>query len=141
LAQVLEDQLPLDAAVRPTPVTGLYAVATGRLPDSPNELIGGDHMRAFLEKATREYALVVLDSPPVLAASDAAIMTTYADATIVVVRAGRTHEDEIQRTMDQLRSVGGRVVGAVLNDPDAALGAGGGHYYYTEYYGKRPEHA
>jgi len=138
LSQLLQNEITLEAAVRPTPVTGLYAMATGRLPDAPNELVGGENMRAFLTKATTEYALVVIDSPPVLAASDAAVMSTYSDATVVVIRAGRTHEEEIQRTLDQLNAVGGNVVGAVLNDPDSAI-APGGAYYYSEYYGKRSE--
>jgi len=138
LSQLLQNEITLEAAVRSTPVTGLYAMATGRLPDAPNELVGGENMRAFLTNATTEYALVVIDSPPVLAASDAAVMSTYSDATVVVIRAGRTHEEEIQRTLDQLNAVGGNVVGAVLNDPDSAIGAGGA-YYYSEYYGKRSE--
>ena len=136
LSEVLLGEAHLDAAARPTPVNGLYALSTGSLPDAPNELVGSEVMRTFLRESTREYAMVVIDSPPVLAASDAAVMSTLSDATVVVVRAGRTHEDEAQATLSQLEAVGAKVVGAVLNDPDAAVGAGAGYYYYKEYYGK-----
>jgi polysaccharide biosynthesis transport protein len=78
--------------------------------------------------------VVVIDSPPVLAVSDAAVLSTLTDATVVVVRAGRTNEEEAQAALDQIAGVGGHVVGAVLNDPDAAISRYGG-YYYSKYYG------
>lgn len=136
LSQVLTGEIPLSSAVRPTPVTGLFALPTGSLPYAPNELVGTVAMRSLLTEAAREYAVVVLDSPPVLAASDASIISTISDATIVVVRAGRTHEEEALVTVGQLTAVGGNVVGAVLNDPDAAVKYSAGYYQYAGYYGK-----
>ncbi|HEY8257419.1 MAG TPA: polysaccharide biosynthesis tyrosine autokinase [Gemmatimonadales bacterium] len=135
LSQVLMGEFALDGVVRPSPVTNLFTVSTGRLPDAPAELVGGASMRSFLDQATREFGMVVIDSPPVLAASDAAVLASLADATVMVVRAGRSHEEEVQATMEQLLSVGGKVVGAVLNDPEATVRAYGG-YYYSKYYGK-----
>jgi Mrp family chromosome partitioning ATPase len=84
-----------------------------------------------------ESALVVLDSPPVLAASDALVLSTVIDATVVVVRAGRTHEQEALMTLSQLTAVGANVVGAVLNDPDSAVKTAGGYYSYAGYYSKK----
>jgi capsular exopolysaccharide synthesis family protein len=135
LSQVLQGSISLEAATHPTPVTGLYALTTGRLPDSPNELVGTEAMRSILQTAAQEFAVLIIDSPPVLAASDAAVIATITDATVIVVRAGRTHEEEAQSTLSQLTAVGANVVGAVLNDPDAAVRANGGYYYY-QYYGK-----
>ncbi len=134
LSQVLMGELPLEAVVRPTPVSDLFTISTGRLPDAPAELVGSASMRSVLEQLTRDFSMVVIDSPPVLAASDAAVISSLADATVMVVRAGRSHEEEVQATMDQLVSVGGKVVGAVLNDPNATVRAYGGYYY--KYYGK-----
>ena len=56
---------------------------------------------------------------------------------MVVIRAGRTHEAEAQEALAHLGAVGANVVGAVLNDPDATVGASAGYYHYSEYYGKR----
>lgn len=136
LSQVLARTVTFEAAVRPTPVTGLFVLPTGHLPDDPNELVGAESMRSMLATWAREFAIVVVDSPPVLAASDAAVMSTICDATVVVVRAGQTHEEEARQTLRQLSMVGGNVVGAVLNDPDAKIGAGSDYYYYSSYYGK-----
>jgi capsular exopolysaccharide synthesis family protein len=136
LSQVLTGAVTFEAAVRPTPVTGLFILPTGVLPDDPNELVGAEGMRTMLGELAREFAMVVVDSPPVMAASDAAVMSTICDATVVVVRAGQTHEEEARHTLRQLSMVGGNVVGAVLNDPDAKVGAGSDYYYYSSYYGK-----
>jgi tyrosine-protein kinase Etk/Wzc len=130
LSQVLADEIALKTAVRPTPVTGLFALTTGKLPDAPSELVGATSMRRLLDDATQEYGVVVMDSPPVLAAADASVITSIVDATIIVVRAGQTDQDEAEATIDQLTAVGGRVVGAVLNDPNAKLRASAGYYKY-----------
>jgi capsular exopolysaccharide synthesis family protein len=136
LSQVLTGETTLAAAIRPTPITGLFVLMTGCLPDAPSELVGGGSMRSLLEDAAREFAMVVLDSPPVLAAADASVLTTLVDATMVVVRAGQTGQEAAQAAVGQLNAVGGKVVGAVLNDPDAALRANQEYYYYSNYYGK-----
>jgi capsular exopolysaccharide synthesis family protein len=134
LSQVLTGELPIEAVVRSTPIADLFTITTGRLPDAPAELVGSAAMRSTLEQLTRDFGMVVIDSPPVLAASDAAVIASLADATVMVVRAGRSHEEEVQATMDQLVAVGGKVVGAVLNDPNATVRAYGSYYY--KYYGK-----
>jgi succinoglycan biosynthesis transport protein ExoP len=134
LSQVLQGVMKLEDAVRVTPVTGLFMLPTGKIPNDPAELVGDSRMRDLLQRLVTDYAVVVIDSPPVLACSDAAMLSTITDATVVVVRAGRTNEDEAQAALDQIAGVGGNVVGAVLNDPDAAISRYGG-YYYSKYYG------
>jgi capsular exopolysaccharide synthesis family protein len=137
LSQVLSGQIDLQSAVRPTPVNGLCVLTTGSLPQAPAELVGAESMRQLLDAANREYGIVVLDSPPVLAAADASVLARIVDATIIVVRAGQTDQDEAQATIDQLTAVGGKVVGAVLNDPNTKLRAQGGYYYYYGSAGQR----
>jgi capsular exopolysaccharide synthesis family protein len=134
LSQVLQGVMKLEDAVRVTPVTGLFLLPTGKIPADPSELVGDSRMRELLQRLVSDYAVVVIDSPPVLAVSDAAVLSTLTDATVVVVRAGRTNEEEAQAALDQIAGVGGHVVGAVLNDPDAAISRYGG-YYYSKYYG------
>jgi succinoglycan biosynthesis transport protein ExoP len=137
LTQVLAGRLTLDAAVHATPVNGLFVLATGGLPEGPNELLGADPIQTLLRQAAAEFAMIVIDSPPVLAAPDAAVLSTFSDATILVIRAGRTQEQEAQICVDQLAAVGANVVGAVLNDPDSAIRANMGEYaYYDKYYGR-----
>ncbi|HEX2722408.1 MAG TPA: polysaccharide biosynthesis tyrosine autokinase [Gemmatimonadaceae bacterium] len=117
-----------------TSVTGLYVISAGSLPPNPSELLGGDRARRALASLTEAYDLLIIDTPPLLAASDAAILATIADGAIVVLKAGETENAAAQQAVHQLTSVGARVVGAVLNDPDTKVPQYGAYYRY-EYSG------
>jgi capsular exopolysaccharide synthesis family protein len=130
LTEFILGQLDLDAVSRETTVPGLYVIPSGHLPPNPAELLGGNKMRTALAKLNEAFDLVVLDTPPLLAASDAAILATIADGVVMVVRAGVTEIEAGQQAIQQLASVGARVVGAVLNDPDAKVQKYGGYYKY-----------
>jgi capsular exopolysaccharide synthesis family protein len=123
-----------DNVVRQTDVMGLYVIPSGNLPPNPSELLGGDRMRKVLSSLSEAFDLIVLDTPPLLAASDGAILSTLSDGVVVVLRAGSTQSDAAQQAIQQLMGVGARVVGAVLNDPDAKVPTYGGYYHY-EYAG------
>jgi tyrosine-protein kinase Etk/Wzc len=130
LTEFVLGQVDQDAVVRETAVPGLYVLPSGQLPPNPAELLGGNKMRDALAKLSEAFDLVVLDTPPLLAASDAAILATLADGVVMVVRAGVTEIEAGQQAIQQLASVGARVVGAVLNDPDAKVQKYGGYYKY-----------
>lgn len=119
-----------DKVAHPTMVAGLYVIPTGRFPPNPAELLGGARMRATLEKLSEGFDLVIFDSPPLLAASDAAILATISDGAIMVIRAGSTESAAAQQAMQQLHSVRVRVVGAVLNDPEGEVKKYGAYYNY-----------
>ncbi len=89
----------------------------------------------MLDELRGEFDVVMLDTPPLLAASDAAVLSTLVDGVLLVLRAGSTDRGAAQHAVQQLRSVGAHVVGAVLNDPDAKVPSYGGGYYYHSYYG------
>jgi tyrosine-protein kinase Etk/Wzc len=135
VTELVLGQIDQDTAVRETTVTGLYVLPSGQLPPNPSELLGGERMKKTLASLSEAFDLIVLDTPPLLAASDAAILATIADGVVIVVRAGVTEADAGQQAMAQLQSVGARVVGAVLNDPDSKLQQYGGYYNY-EYAGE-----
>jgi len=70
----------------------------------------------------------------VLAAADAEILATQADAVLVVLRAGQTERQSANYAMQQLRAIGARIIGAVLNDPDQKIAGHGKYAYYYDYY-------
>lgn len=123
-------------AIRPTRIDGLMILPSGPLPPNPAELLGSAQMSALLEKLSESYDLLVLDTPPLLAASDAAIVSRMSDGALVVVRAGRTEKSALQTAVQQLATVGARVLGTVLNDPDAEVPKYARYYgyYYNNYY-------
>jgi capsular exopolysaccharide synthesis family protein len=119
-----------DAVTHPTSVTGLYVIPSGKLPPNPAELLGSEAARRKIAELTEGYDLVIIDTPPLLAAADAAIVATLASGVILVVRAGATENAAAQQSAQQLNSVGARIVGAVLNDPDAQVPRYGAYYKY-----------
>ena len=131
LTEVLLGEVPLDEALRPSKVDKLHVLAAGRLVPHVSELLGGPGMGRLMRVLSGVYDLVVVDTPPVLAAADAEILGAQSDALLMVVRAGQTERHSAQHAAEQLRAVGARIVGIVLNDPDQKIG---GHEKYAYYY-------
>lgn len=134
LTQVVLGHAEAKATIRSTEVSGLHILTAGTLPPNPAELLGGEGMSELIAKLSVEYDLIVFDTPPLLAASDAAILGRLADGVLLVVRAGHTDRGAAAQALHQLRVVGARVLGAVLNDPDEKVPSYGGYYQY-DYYG------
>jgi polysaccharide biosynthesis transport protein len=116
------------AAFRPTAVSNLHLLPSGPVPPNPAELLGSEALGRFMEKAATDFDVLILDSSPLAAGSDAAILASRADGVILVLRAGETDRAAARHALQQLGTVGARVVGAVLNDPDAQIPR------YAEYY-------
>lgn len=136
LTEVLARQATLEEVIRPTQIDGLHLLPAGTLVPNVSELLGSERMSAAMAELSARYDLLVVDTPPVLAAADAEILAVQTDATIVVVRAGQTERQSAQYAVQQLRAVGARVVGAVLNDPDEKVASYGRYTYYYDYYSK-----
>jgi tyrosine-protein kinase Etk/Wzc len=135
LTQIILGYSDNGEAVLPTPVEKLFLVTSGTLPPNPSELLGSERMREVLEELRARFDMVILDTPPVLVAPDASVLAASADGVLMVVRAGVTERGAAHEAAQQLRTVGGNLVGTVLNDPDAKLpGYGGyGKYRYSAY--------
>ena len=134
MTELVIGQEEAEGVIRQTDITGLYVIPSGNLPPNPSELLGGERMRKTLASLSEAFDLIVIDTPPLLAASDGAILATLSDGVVLVLRAGATEGEAAQQAIQQLSSVGARVVGAVLNDPDAKVPTYGGYYHY-EYAG------
>lgn len=134
LTNVLLGADSIDSVLHETRVPGLRALACGPIPPNPVELLGSVQMRELL--AHLDADMIVLDTPPLLVASDAAVLGRLADGVLLVVRAGQTQRAALQECAQQLANVGARVVGTVLNDPDAEVAKYTSYYqyYYKNYY-------
>ncbi|MFJ2503691.1 polysaccharide biosynthesis tyrosine autokinase [Microbacterium sp. NPDC087592] len=133
LTDVLAGRAELqDVAHRPHRDVPLAVLGAGRIPPSPSELLGSHRMRDFLDEINKT-AIVVLDSPPVLPVTDAAVLAANADGVLLVVSSGTTTFDMLQRAIDSVKRTNGRVLGVVLNKVPRK-GAGSA-YYGREHYG------
>lgn len=118
--------------IRSPEINNLSVLPAGAMVNNPSEIVGSSRFRQFLRGAQEHFDVIVLDTPPVLATTDASLLSTQADATLCVVRAGRTTEAELDRAMNTLGEVGARVTGVVFNGFDVAM-AYGYRYRYRHY--------
>ena len=132
LSQCLFDKEPLDINQLKTEIENFYLLPAGKLPTNPAELLGSKRMRDLLNQLRSEFDLIIIDTPPVLAATDAVLLSTQADATMVVVRAGETKEGEIDYSIASLQDVGAKIIGVVFNG-FAVSDAIGYKYRYRNY--------
>jgi succinoglycan biosynthesis transport protein ExoP len=117
--------------------SGLQFICARTGMPNPQDLLGSHHMREFLRSAAQHYDLVVLDSPPVMAASDSLVLARLVDATVFVVRWETTPRQVVLNALRQIQSVGGRVAGVVLSrvnvNKNRAFNFGDQSYYYGKY--------
>ena len=128
LSEVLAGEVQPDDALAATGIANLTLLPAGRTPPNPAELRGSERMRALLKLASQDY-FVIVDSPPVLPVTDAALLSTAVDGTVLVVRQGKTRKDHLEAAHDSLSAVDAHILGAVLNGVAASRG-GGGYYGY-----------
>lgn len=124
LTEILKRTANIEGVVQRTQVDKLFLIASGSLPGNAAELLSAEVVREFLLEARSAYDIVIFDSSPLLAVSDPSVLATFADATLLVVYAGRTRVAEIEQSQDILNNVGVKVTGVILNnfDPRRAYG-------------------
>lgn len=122
LSELLLGELAAEQVIRKTGVERLTLLAAGAPPRlSATDLLDGGIMRSLIDALSADFDMVILDTPPVLATVNAAVLGTQVDGVILVVRAGQTDRDAARQALQQLAAVGANVLGAVLNDPDAMV--------------------
>jgi succinoglycan biosynthesis transport protein ExoP len=120
-----------EEAIQPTEIENLRVMTSGPLPPNPSELLGSARMSQLIGELTEFADVVIFDSPPVLSATDAALLANRLDATILVADAGRTRRETALRAVDQLQRAGSNLLGGVVNRLQKKSG---GYYYYYHYY-------
>ena len=132
LSELLVAQARVREAVQPTTEPNLFVIAAGRTPPNPSELLASDRMKSFLANLTQgPFDWVVLDTPPVLAVTDAVVLAGSVSAVVFVVGSEMTRRSHAERALATLRAGRPRSIGVVLNRVDFDRNK----YYYARYYG------
>ncbi len=134
LTNLLVGKASLDEALLPTLVTNLTLLPSGVLPPNPSELLGSQQMQALLTQLKERFDIVLLDSPPVIAVTDASVLARLVDGVLLVVNAGSTNREALMRAKDQLDHVQAQVLGVLLNNITASHMYGSHYYYYYYHY-------
>jgi len=136
LTELLTGDATFDTVRHNTGVSGFDLVTAGTTPPNPAELLGAESMHRFLETQRDNYDHIIIDAPPVLAVTDAPVLTSMADMVLVVMEAGRVPLKAAQRMREMLATVQAPVAGLVMNDKTGSgesYGYYGGRYYRYRY--------
>lgn len=137
LTDILAGTEKMTADVHKTEINNLDIITCGSIPPNPSELLGSKKMEEFLAELEKKYDRIIIDTPPVLAVTDAVVLAGKVDGVIIVVKAGETHRNAIQKAKELIESVKvSNLIGAILNMVESHK-TSGYYYYYRQYYGKK----
>lgn len=130
LANYLSGSITLSEAVQQTHIPNLSFISYGTLMPNPSELLGSLQMQRFLNEVKRKFDLILFDSPPLEAATDAVVIGTQVDGVTVVVRSGKTNRNLAKDKLDIFTSVPANLIGSILNGADTVLVQNYSYYHY-----------
>jgi non-specific protein-tyrosine kinase len=129
LTTLLRDPtVSLDSVAQQTEQEGLRVLTTGPLPPNPAELLGSKRMQAVLGFLKQSAGLIIVDSPPLQAVADAALLSSTLDGTLLVIDAARSRRRVVRVARETLTRAGANVLGAVLNRASSAAHLSYGYY-------------
>lgn len=128
LTSILTNQTTLKEAVSKADESNLYILSSGPIPPNPSELLGSKAMKSFMREALEEFDLIIFDTPPVLAVTDAQILGNLCQGSVLVVSSGKTEKESLLKTKEVLTNSNGKLLGVVLNNKKADKK--GDYYYY-----------
>ena len=139
VSTVLLGETTIENAIKSTEVPGLYLMPCGPVPPNPAELLHTEQFHRLLDQLGERFDLVLLDSPPIVAAADAAVLSTQVDGVVFVARFKKTTKEMAKKMLRSLRDLNAPLLGAVLNDVDLESREYG-YYAYKRYgyYGDTP---
>ncbi|MFM2438013.1 MAG: hypothetical protein RLZ55_830, partial [Actinomycetota bacterium] len=131
LVDILSGQIPLADGIVSWRRGLLSVIPSGPIPPNPSEMLGSRQMAHMLEELRNTYDIIIIDAPPLLPVTDAAVLARNADGALMVTRFGRTTRDQVRKASLVLENVGARLLGTVLN----FVPTRGGSYGYGYGYG------
>jgi capsular exopolysaccharide synthesis family protein len=133
LTNVLLGDATIDEVAQATGIENLYSIPSGPIPPNPAEIVHSERFKKFLDDLGERFDRIILDSPPLMAVTDATIASKLVDGVILVVRAFKTSTDIAAQGIRVLRDVDATIIGCVLN----AVDFGNAEYSYSYYYYRR----
>lgn len=112
----------------------IYLLTSGDVPPNPSELLASQKLKDLVNRMKEEFDIVLIDSPPIIAVTDASILSKMTDAILLVVKADSTDIRVLRRSVDLLKQVNTNLIGAVLNGVNISAAYDSYYYYYHYYY-------
>jgi capsular exopolysaccharide synthesis family protein len=131
----LTGQATVQEVIKETHIERVDILTAGPIPPNPSEILSSNRMTRILEELKETYDIILIDTPPALAVTDAQIIATKVDGVILVIDSGKVKTEMALKTKANLDHVKARILGVVLNNIDRKHADS--YYYY--YYGAAPE--
>lgn len=133
LSNLITGQINLQNAVQNSHIDNLSIMTSGPIPPNPSELLSSLRFNTILNEIDEYFDIIIIDTPPILAVTDASILSNLVDGTIMVTNIKTNNKVHLKRAKDILIKSGANILGIVLNNVEVK---GKDDYYYYEYYGK-----
>jgi capsular exopolysaccharide synthesis family protein len=117
-------------AIQKSSIDNVWILPAGLIPPNPAELLNSKKMKELIDVVRKGYDIILIDSPPVLAVVDSVIVSTLADGTVFIVKAGKTTYKLLNSAIEELNKANAKILGLVFNEIKAVRG----EYYYMDYY-------
>lgn len=128
LSNILVGESTLEDMVEDSSIDHLDVLTCGPIPPNPSELLGSKRMDSLIEHAKTIYDIIIFDTPPILAVTDAQILANYVDGTLLIIRSGITEYEMAIKAKEALQQTTAKILGTVLNDREKK--AANSYYYY-----------
>jgi capsular exopolysaccharide synthesis family protein len=129
LTSLLAKEKKMEEVVQPTNINNFYVLTSGPIPPNPAELLGSKRMKSFIVELQGYFDMILLDAPPVLAVTDAQILSTLCNGVMLVAEYGQAEKHAVVRAKEAIDKVGGKILGLVINK----VPSNSKSYYYYNY--------
>ncbi|MBC2582735.1 CpsD/CapB family tyrosine-protein kinase [Clostridium sp. DJ247] len=131
ISDLLVGNVKFEKAVTSTKIENLDILTSGTRPPNPAELLASSKMKQFIDGLRQNYEYIIVDTPPIVAVTDAQILSSYADGCLLVIASSEVEREAAARAKELLQKVNAKILGAVLNKLETHEKG----YYYSYYYG------
>jgi capsular exopolysaccharide synthesis family protein len=133
ITNYLSGQAKFEEVIHHSSIPNLDLLTSGPVPPNPSEILASKRLQAMLEQLKETYDMIIIDTPPALAVTDAQVVATRSDGVVLVLDSGKVKRDAAIKVKANLEHVKARILGVVLNNVDKKSGES--YYYY--YYGNK----
>lgn len=133
LSSLVTDQINVNQAVQNTQIENLSILTSGPIPPNPSELLASNRFKELLSNFEECFDMIIIDTPPLLAVTDAVIMATVSDGTLIITNAETNNKHHLVKAKEVLQKSDANILGVVLDNVEKSSKD---DYYYYEYYGK-----
>jgi capsular exopolysaccharide synthesis family protein len=129
LTSLLSKEKTMEEVVKTSNINNFYILTSGPIPPNPAELLGSKRMKSFIAELKGYFDIILLDAPPILAVTDAQILSTLCDGVLLVAAYGQAEKEAVVRAKEAIDKVGGKILGLVINK----VPSNSKSYYYYNY--------